>query len=556
MDSVRLLLWGALGLVLILAWEAWQRDYGPRPQAPGTQPTPQMEAGGGQEPAGRPADVPEGTDAPETPPASSAAAGAAAGGLPSAGRVRVETDVVRAELDLRGGDLRRLDLLRYPVAVDRPDEPFRLLDDDSGPRLYVAQSGLLGPEGRAPTHHARLRAGADRYRLAGGAKELVVPLVWEGPDGLRVEKRYVFRRGDYLVRVEQRVINGGSEPWRGRAYFQLQRGAAADPSTSRFLYTYLGAAYYSPEERYEKLPFDELAERPLARDVRGGWVAMVQHYFLGAWIPPEAQTVRLYSRALDGPRYVVGLVTPPQEAPPGGETVFAAELWAGPKLQDRLSEVAEGLELTVDYGILTVLAKPLFWLLKLIHGAVGNWGWAIVLLTLLIKLAFYKLSETSYRSMAKMKKLAPRLQALKERYGDDKQRLNQAMMELYRKEKINPLGGCLPILVQIPVFIALYWVLLESVELRQAPFLLWIRDLSTPDPYYVLPVLMGLTMFVQQRLNPMPMDPVQAKVMMALPVVFTIFFAFFPSGLVLYWLANNVLSIAQQWVINRRLGAT
>jgi len=555
MDSVRLLLWGALGLVLILAWEAWQRDYGPRPQ-PATSPaTQQGEAASGAGPTARPADVPEESAVPEAPEAAAPAGpGTATRGLPSAGRVRVETDVVRAELDLRGGDLRRLDLLRYPVTVDRPDEPFRLMDD-AGPHLYVAQSGLLGPQGRAPTHHARLRADAERYRLADGQKTLVVPLVWEGPDGLRVEKRYVFRRGDYLVRIEQRVINRSGEPWRGRAYFQLQRGAAADPSTSRFLYTYLGAAYYTPEERYEKLPFDELAERPLARDVRGGWVAMVQHYFLGAWIPPEAQTVRLYSRVLDGPRYVVGLVTPPQEAPPGGEAVFAAELWAGPKLQERLSEVAEGLELTVDYGILTVLAKPLFWLLKLIHGVVGNWGWAIVLLTLLIKLAFYKLSETSYRSMAKMKKLAPRLQALKERYGDDKQRLNQAMMELYRKEKINPLGGCLPILVQIPVFIALYWVLLESVELRQAPFLLWIRDLSTPDPYYVLPVLMGLSMFVQQRLNPMPMDPVQAKVMMALPVVFTIFFAFFPSGLVLYWLTNNVLSIAQQWVINRRLGA-
>ncbi len=552
MDNVRLLLWGALALALILAWEAWQRDYGPRPEPPAPPAAQQGAAGGSAGPTARPADVPEGPASPEAPPAGAQTPGR---GLPSAGRVRVETDVVRAELDLRGGDLRRLDLLRYPVAVDRPDEPFRLMDD-TGPRLYVAQSGLLGPGSRAPTHHARLRAAADRYGLAAGAKELVVPLVWEGPGGLRVEKRYVFRRGDYLVRVEQRVINGSGEPWRGRAYFQLQRGAGADPSKSRFLYTYLGAAYYTPDDHYEKLPFKELAERPLARDVRGGWVAMVQHYFLGAWIPPEAQTVRLYSRVLDGPRYVVGVVTPPQVAPPGGETVFAAELWAGPKLQERLSEVAEGLELTVDYGILTVLAKPLFWLLKLIHGVVGNWGWAIVLLTLLIKLAFYKLSETSYRSMAKMKKLAPRLQALKERYGDDKQRLNQAMMELYRKEKINPLGGCLPILVQIPVFIALYWVLLESVELRQAPFLLWIRDLSTPDPYYVLPVLMGISMFLQQRLNPTPMDPVQAKVMMALPVLFTVFFAFFPSGLVLYWLTNNVLSIAQQWVINRRLGAT
>ncbi len=555
MDNVRLLLWGALGLLLILAWEAWQRDYAPRGPVPA--PTAQAPAAGGPvQGASRDADgggaarpdVPEAGAAPPAPAPQGEA------GLPSAGRVRVETDVVRAELDLRGGDLRRLDLLAYPVSVDRPDEPFRLMDD-AGPMLYVAQSGLLGPEGRAPTHHAAFRAEADRYILAEGAEELVVPLVWEGPDGLRVEKRYIFRRGDHLVTVEQRVVNGGKAPWRGRAYFQLQRGAAADPSSSRFLYTYLGAAYYSPEERYEKIPFDELAERPLARTFRGGWIAMVQHYFVGAWVPPSELEARYYTRVLAGPRYVIGLVTPPREAPPGGETAFRARLWAGPKLQDRLADVAEGLDLTVDYGLLTFLAKPLFWLLKLIHGLVGNWGWAIVLLTLLIKLAFYKLSETSYRSMAKMKKLAPRLQALKERYGDDRQRLNQAMMELYRKEKINPLGGCLPILVQIPVFIALYWVLLESVELRQAPFMLWIRDLSTPDPFYVLPVLMGVSMFVQQKLNPAPLDPVQAKVMMALPVVFTVFFAFFPAGLVLYWLANNILSIAQQWVINRRLGA-
>jgi YidC/Oxa1 family membrane protein insertase len=280
---------------------------------------------------------------------------------------------------------------------------------------------------------------------------------------------------------------------------------------------------------------------------------MIQHYFLSAWIPDAAEPNLYYTKVLPPARYVLGLVGPELTVPPGQTQLFSSRLYVGPKLQDHLAEIAPGLELTVDYGMLTVLAKPIFWLLKRIHDLVGNWGWAIIILTLLIKLAFYKLSETSYKSMANMRKLAPRLQALKERYGDDRQKLNQAMMEMYRKEKINPLGGCLPILVQIPVFIALYWVLLESVELRQAAFILWLKDLSSPDPYYVLPLIMGVTMFIQQKLNPAPMDPMQAKVMMILPFVFTVFFAFFPAGLVLYWVTNNILSIAQQWVITRRV---
>ena len=280
---------------------------------------------------------------------------------------------------------------------------------------------------------------------------------------------------------------------------------------------------------------------------------MSQHYFLAALIPARNEADRYYTKTLSGPRYVIGLISPQDTVPAGASAEFHTRVYVGPKLQDHLAEVAPGLELTVDYGRLTVLAQPIFWLLKTIHKAIGNWGWSIVLLTMLIKLAFYKLSETSYRSMANMRKLAPRLKSLKERYGDDRQRLNQAMMELYKKEKINPLGGCLPIVVQIPVFIALYWVLLDSVEMRQAPFMLWMNNLSAPDPYYVLPLLMGVTMLIQQKLNPAPMDPIQAKVMMALPIVFTVFFAFFPSGLVLYWVVNNTLSIAQQYVITRRI---
>jgi len=310
---------------------------------------------------------------------------------------------------------------------------------------------------------------------------------------------------------------------------------------------------YSPEEKYEKIQFGDMTDTNLARDIKDGWAAMIQHYFLGALIPATGEVNHYYTRVIDGNRYVLGLVGPTLTIPNGGSQAFNSRIFIGPKLQDHLATVAPGLELTVDYGMLTVIAKPIFWLVEKIHDFVGNWGWSIILLTLIIKLAFYKLSETSYRSMAQMRKMAPRLQALKERYGDDRQKLNQAMMDMYRTEKINPLGGCLPIVIQIPVFISLYWVLLESVEMRQAPFILWLTDLSAKDPYFVLPLIMGITMFIQQKLNPAPLDPMQAKVMMLLPFIFTVFFAFFPSGLVLYWVTNNVLSIAQQWVITKRV---
>jgi YidC/Oxa1 family membrane protein insertase len=356
-----------------------------------------------------------------------------------------------------------------------------------------------------------------------------------------------------LVDIEHVLNNRSMSMWSGRQYRQLQRNQAIEAGQSKFIYTYMGGVIYSPEEKYEKIKFEDMQKQDLVRTITDGWVAMLQHYFLGALIPDTGSVEHYYTKALDNARYVIGMVAPARTIAAGDSDVFSTRLYLGPKLQDEMKLVAPGLELTVDYGLLTVLAQPLFWLLKAIHKVIGNWGWSIVLLTLLIKLAFYKLSETSYRSMANMRKLAPRLQSLKERFGDDRQKLNQAMMELYKTEKINPLGGCLPIVVQIPVFIALYWMLLESVELRQAPFILWIQDMSSPDPFYVLPLLMGATMLIQQKLNPAPMDPIQAKVMMALPIVFTVFFAFFPSGLVLYWVVNNTLSIAQQWVITRRI---
>ena len=325
------------------------------------------------------------------------------------------------------------------------------------------------------------------------------------------------------------------------------------PAGSQFLYTYTGGAIYTQENKYEKISFEKMEENALSLEVKGGWVAMLQHYFIGAWVPPTEQTDHFYTNVLPGQRYVLGAYTPSVNLAAGGSHIFSSGFVAGPKLQHELEAIAPGLELTVDYGWLTVVAKPIFWLLGKIHGVLGNWGWSIIVLTLIIKLLFYKLSETSYKSMANMRKMTPRIQALKDRYGDDKQRLNQAMMEMYKKEKINPLGGCLPIVVQIPVFIALYWVLLESVELRQAPWIFWIKDLSIKDPFYVLPLIMGISMFIQQKLNPAPPDPMQAKIMMSLPFVFTVFFAFFPSGLVLYWVTNNILSITQQWVITRKI---
>jgi YidC/Oxa1 family membrane protein insertase len=365
-----------------------------------------------------------------------------------------------------------------------------------------------------------------------------------------------FHRDDFLVDVTHRVMNQGEATWIGRQYRQLRHGPVRTGETSRLLYTYTGSAYY--DGAYHKIPFEDMRSEPLGRHIRGGWAAMLEHYFVSAWIPEAKQINYYYTNVVGGsraPEYIIGLRSGALTIAPQEAGVFQTQIFIGPKLQERLDDVAEGLELTVDYGIFTVLAKPLFWLLEIIHDVIGNWGWAIVILTVLIKLVFYKLSERSYKSMARMRAVQPRLMGLRDRYAGDKQKMNQALMELYKTEKINPLGGCLPILVQIPVFIALYWMLLESVEMRHADFMLWINDLSSRDPYFVLPILMGITMFAQQKLNPAPVDPIQAKMMMALPFVFTVFFAFFPAGLVLYWFVNNLLSIAQQWVITKRIEA-
>jgi YidC/Oxa1 family membrane protein insertase len=544
MDNARMFLLLALGLVLMLLYQAWIKDYGASGQPPVADGAPTGTSRPAVDPASVPGDVP-----PATPNGVSEALPVQQQRLPGGETVRVVTDLLEVHISTRGGDVRALDLVAYPVSLDRPETPYRLLDDSSR-LLFVAQSGLLGGEGALPDHHAQYSTEQAEYRLADGLDSLVVPLRWnEG--GLQVEKRFIFKRNSYRVDIEFVVSNQGSEPRVFSQYRQLQRTPATE--TSRFMYTYTGGVIYSPENKYEKIDFDSMVDKPLNREFANGWAAMIQHYFLAAWVPAASETSRYYSKALAGERYLIGMVSPAVQVAPGASVRLGSQLYAGPKEQERLKATAPGLELTVDYGMLTFIAQPIYWLMDKIHDLIGNWGWTIILLTVLIKLAFYKLSETSYRSMAKMRQLQPRLTALRERYGDDKQRMQQAMMEMYKKDKINPLGGCLPILVQIPVFIALYWVLLESVELRQAPFMFWIKDLSDKDPYYVLPILMGASMFVQQRLNPTPPDPMQARIMMLLPFVFTVMFLFFPSGLVLYWVVNNLLSISQQWVITRRI---
>ncbi|HEY0719665.1 MAG TPA: membrane protein insertase YidC [Gammaproteobacteria bacterium] len=541
MDFQRIILIAALSFTLLMLWNAWQRDYGPQPTTSPAESTTTTPAATTDVPAAPSVAATPGTA--ELPQAAT----------PSGKRIHVVTDLFDADIDSIGGDLRRVDLLKFPVAVDKPNEPIRLLNDGPG-EYFVAQSALLpvGSDQVAPTHTSEFVANASAYQLQPGETTLRVPMAWSDGKGLEVTKIYTFHRDSYVIDVDFQIKNNSDKPWQGAAYRQLQR---SDPGTGSSLTnrTYTGAVISTDEKNYSKVSFKDMEKEQLSIDTQQGWVAMMQHYFLGAWIPATEGKHHIYSKPLGDNRYMIGMYDPTVTVEPGKEVVIPAKLYVGPKHTDVLAGVAPNLERTVDYGWLTLLAKPLFLALKFIHGLVQNWGWSIIILTILIKLAFYKLSAASYKSMAHMRQVQPKMAALKERYGDDKQKYQEAMMKLYREEKINPLGGCLPILVQIPVFIALYYMLLESVEMRQAPFILWIKDLSIADPYYVLPILMGVTMLIQHRLNPTPLDPIQARVMMVLPIVFTFFFIFFPAGLVVYWVVNNTLSIAQQWYITRAM---
>ena len=547
MDNSRLFLYAALAFVGLLIWEQWKADYGPQPESSGNQQqvplsTPLTDGSGIDDIN----DLPDSAVVPGSTEAESVVT------TKSGQLINVETDVYHLQIDTRGGVIRSVKLKNYPVDVDEPENPLELIHSQPD-SLYVIQNGLRSSASPAPNHHSFYTTAKTEYRLGDTAEQLVVPLNWS-ENGIRVTKTYVFNRGDYLINVNHLVSNQSNQDWNGSQYRQITRSRPLE--TSKFLYTYTGAVIYNDELKYEKIDFDDMEDKAFKMDSIGGWAAMIQHYFLSAWIAKPEETNLLYS-IVNSKRnpytYTIGMRSPAQQVAAGGQIEFNTQLFVGPKLVQRLEEISPGLELTVDYGALTFLSKPLYWLLSYFNDLVGNWGFAIILLTLLVKAVFFKLSETSYKSMAKMRKVGPRLKTLKERYGDDRQKMNQAMMELYKTEKINPMGGCLPILVQIPVFIALYWALLESVELRQAPFILWITDLSVKDPYFVLPLIMGASMLIQQKLNPAPPDPIQAKVMMALPIVFTVFFAFFPAGLVLYWVVNNILSIMQQYVITKRI---
>jgi YidC/Oxa1 family membrane protein insertase len=465
----------------------------------------------------------------------------------------VRTDVLDLLIDLDGGDIVRVDLPQYPVHKDRPDEPVRLLDYAPANR-WVYETGIASAAGApAPTHDQAFSVAAEAYALADGADSLEVRLAWQGTNGVTAEKIYTFRRGEYAIDLEIVARNQGTEPWTAAAYARMLR--LHNPLKRSYLsvdsYSFTGPVIYNGDS-YEKIKFEDLPAEPREISIANGWLASIQHHFLAAIVPLDTEPNTLSVRAVGG-SYRLSAQGPVAQVAPGAELHYPVKLFVGPKLQSQLEAVAPDreLELTVDYGWLTALSHPLFLVLEFIHGWVKNWGLAIVITTLLIKLVFYKLTATSGRSMAKMRKLAPRMKALQEKHKDDRQALSTAMMDLYKKEKVNPAAGCLPILIQMPFFFAFYWVLVESVEMRQAPFMLWINDLSVRDPFFILPLLMGAAMLFQMRLNPAPPDPVQARIMQIMPIVFTAMFAFFPAGLVLYWLTNTVVSIAQQWRINK-----
>ena len=539
MDTLRLILIVLLTFIGMLLWQAWERDYGPRPATvESAQPAavaPTTDAAKDMPPVAKKPDVPKAPDASPT--------------AASAKRVQVRTDLFDIELSTTGAVINRAALRQYPLDLKDKEQLFALLGQDAT-RDFVAQAGLKA-EGDSPDHYAIFTVEQDRYEMGPNDDILVVPMRWRSPAGVEVLRELEFKRGSYAVTQRFRVANKSEAVWKFHHYEQLQRVIA--PAGHQLVPTFTGAAISTPEERYRKVKFESLTEAPLEQDVAKGWLALIEHYFVAALLPDEAQPHHYYGTALGNQRYVVGFYGPETSVAPGADTTVQSRLYLGPKLQETLAQIAPGLDLTVDYGMLWFIAKLLFWTMTKFHALLGNWGWSIIALTVLIKLVFYPLSAAGYRSMARMKAVQPRLLQIRERYSDDRARLNQAMMDLYKNEKINPLGGCLPILVQIPVFIALYWMILETVELRQAPFLLWIQDLSLKDPYYVLPVLMLISMWFQTKMNPVPPDPIQAKVMQIMPFAFGIFFAFFPAGLVLYWFVNNVLSIAQQWYITRQI---
>jgi len=551
MDNQRLLTWAFFGLMGWITYQTWVQDYAPVPVATPTQQLAAQPELGAPIEGDLPALSAPTDEALDAPAALENVVADIQAPSSNARVIRVTTDVLSVEISTEGGTLQSAELRVYPVAKDQPDTLIKLLSTEPS-NLGLIQTGLrtVG-EGEEPNHRAMFTSVSSSYEL-GGADELVVPLRWQNADGITVEKRFRFTRGGYAIAIEQEVSNLSQGLWRGADYAQIQR-ISKEHERSMFdvdSYSFAGPIVYDGKKA-EKLKRDDLMEDGAhAFKSQGGWLGSIQHHFLSAVIP-EAETERSYSVSVTGDRSVASVIGLAQSIAPGSSKTFTTIAFVGPKLQAQLKQIDPKLALTVDYGWLTIISNPLFMLLNFVFEFVGNWGVAIILVTFLIKLVFYKLTESSGRSMAKMRSLQPRMKALQDRYKDDKPALSAAMMELYKREKVNPAAGCLPILIQMPFFLAFYWVLLESVEMRQAPFALWLTDLSTKDPYFILPLIMGAAMFMQQKLNPAPADPVQAKVMQIMPIMFTAFFAFFPSGLVLYWVTNTLLSIAQQWKINK-----
>lgn len=573
MEQHRPLLYLTLIFLGFMLWTTWQQDHAPAPPViPDTHNNANTNAATGTNSTGatntagnataNKADIPkQASDAAQATVNQSATQQNAA----QAATISVKTDTLDIKINTYGGDIVYAALPTHPVSLDEPDKATVILNPE---KYYSAQSGLnhnaingQNTANLAPTHHATYRSGSSSYQLEEGQDTLVVPLTWDNGKGITVTKRYTFKRGVFLVDVEHEIKNNSGQTWSGFSYRQLRQGPAIH--TGSFLsgaQAYIGSAYFNYEEgsyHYEKLPFDDFSDpdEKLDKKIKGGWAAMLEHYFVSAWVPPQEQTNTFYSTYFPSnvPNYIIGLKTPSIEVANGASHTFKDGFYVGPKDQASLAEIANGLDMTVDYGMFYIFSKPIFWLLQLFHSMFGNWGWAIIFVTLTIKILFFWPSAISYKSMAKMKKLAPKMKEMQERYKNDPQAKQKAMMDFYRKEKINPFGGCLPMLIQIPVFMGLYWVLQESVELRQAPWILWYEDLSIMDPYLILPLLMGASMWYQQKLNPPQMDPMQQKIFQWLPVVFTVMFLFFPAGLVLYWVVNNILSMAQQWYINDKI---
>ena len=544
MEQQRPLLYLMLAFITFMIWSTWQQRNAPPPVA--NAPSTQSNLAGN---VASQLDVPQAQGLP--------AAASANGSVPttnsvSGKNIRIKTDVLDLQISLTGGTILQADLLTYPVSLDELDNPVRVLDMS---KSYAAQSGLVATDGspeKAPNHYAAFSAEKSEFEL-GDSDTLVVPLTWTAANGLNVVKTFTFKRGKFLVDVNQTINNQSGETWVGSEYHQLTHGVNESGGMGLTSVSYVGGAYY--HDKYVKVDFGDIQDSNLEQPIKGGWAAMLEHYFISAWIPGPEATNNYYTKFIpNGSNHILGVSSPLLSVPDGKAGTFKSQFYVGPKVQANLEAMSPGLDLTVDYGIFSFVSKPIFWMMNKIHNVVGNWGWTIILMTMLIKLIFFYPSAISYRSMAKMKKLGPKIKEISEKHKADPQAKQKATMDFYRKEKINPLGGCLPILIQMPVFMGLYWVLLESVELRQAPWIMWFKDLSVMDPFFILPLLMGASMYIQQRLNPPQMaDPMQQKIFQFLPVVFTVMFLFFPAGLVLYWVVNNVLSIAQQYVITKKI---